>query len=160
MYRLGDAAGRQAGMRVNVEQASKRPMWTPTRQLSREGRHRFRKTGEAGIGRTMTDQTQRANAVMTTACGYTGDYAIPKSPDIGIRSKYTGALEAAMRYKVALHRTDEGISVSVPALPGCWSEGDTEEEALENIRDAIREYLAALEDRTKNAEIHEVEVQV
>lgn len=50
-----------------------------------------------------------------------------------------------MIYKIALHRTDEGISVSVPALPGCWSEGDTEEEALANIRDAIREYLAALE---------------
>ena len=49
-----------------------------------------------------------------------------------------------MHYKVTLHRTDEGISVSVPALPGCWSEGETEEEALENIRDAIREYLAAL----------------
>ena len=50
-----------------------------------------------------------------------------------------------MIYKIALHRTDEGISVSVPALPGCWSEGDTEEEALANIHDAIREYLAALE---------------
>jgi predicted RNase H-like HicB family nuclease len=65
-----------------------------------------------------------------------------------------------MRYKVTFHRTEEGISVSVPALPGCWSEGDTEEEALENIRDAIHEYLAALDDRLKGAEIHEVEVQV
>jgi hypothetical protein len=35
-----------------------------------------------------------------------------------------------MHYKVLLHRTDEGISVSVPGLPGCWSEGDTEAEAL------------------------------
>ena len=68
--------------------------------------------------------------------------------------------EAAMTFKVTIHRTDEGISVSVPALPGCWSEGDTEEEALENIRDAIREYLAALEDRMKDAEIREVEVAV
>jgi len=50
-------------------------------------------------------------------------------------------------YKVVLHRSDEGVSVNVPALPGCWSEGDTEAEALENIRDAIREYLAALEDQ-------------
>ena len=33
-----------------------------------------------------------------------------------------------MSYKVVLHRTDEGISVNVPALPGCWSEGDTEAE--------------------------------
>jgi predicted RNase H-like HicB family nuclease len=65
-----------------------------------------------------------------------------------------------MRYKVVLHRTDEGISVSVPSLPGCWSEGDTEEEALENIRDAIQEFLAALEDRFRDAEIREVEVTV
>ena len=65
-----------------------------------------------------------------------------------------------MTYKVAIHRTDEGISVSVPALPGCWSEGDTEEEAMENIRDAIREYLAALEDRMKGEEVREVEVAV
>jgi predicted RNase H-like HicB family nuclease len=65
-----------------------------------------------------------------------------------------------MRYKVVFHRDDEeeGISVSVPALPGCWSEGDTEEEALENIRDAIRAYLAALEDRTRGADVREVEV--
>ncbi len=34
-----------------------------------------------------------------------------------------------MNYKIAIHRTEEGISVSVPALPGCWSEGDTVEEA-------------------------------
>ena len=32
-----------------------------------------------------------------------------------------------MKYKIAIHRTEEGISVSVPALPGCWSEGDTED---------------------------------
>jgi len=63
-----------------------------------------------------------------------------------------------MKYKVALHRTEEGISVSVPALPGCWSEGDTEEEALANIRDAIQEYLAALEDRLQGAEVRELEV--
>jgi predicted RNase H-like HicB family nuclease len=65
-----------------------------------------------------------------------------------------------MRYKVVLHRTAEGISVSVPGLPGCWSEGETEEEALENIRDAIREYLAALEDQTRNQDVREVEVAV
>ena len=65
-----------------------------------------------------------------------------------------------MRYEVLIHRTDEGISVSVPALPGCWSEGDTEEEALENIQDAIHEYLDALEDRVKDQEAREVEVAV
>jgi predicted RNase H-like HicB family nuclease len=65
-----------------------------------------------------------------------------------------------MKYKIAIHRTDEGISASVPALPGCWSEGDTEDEAIANIQDAIREYLAALEDRFPGAEVREVEVQV
>jgi predicted RNase H-like HicB family nuclease len=62
-----------------------------------------------------------------------------------------------MKYKVALHRSEEGISVSVPALPGCWSEGDTEEEALANIRDAIQEYLAASEDRLQGMETRELE---
>ncbi len=65
-----------------------------------------------------------------------------------------------MKYKIAIHRDEEGISVSVPALPGCWSEGDTEEEALSNIQDAIREYLAALDERVRDAEVREIEVQV
>jgi len=46
-----------------------------------------------------------------------------------------------MIYKVALRRSEEGYSVAVPGLPGCCSQGDTEAEALENIADAIREYL-------------------
>ncbi|MEO0803763.1 MAG: type II toxin-antitoxin system HicB family antitoxin, partial [Cyanobacteria bacterium J06642_2] len=44
-----------------------------------------------------------------------------------------------MKYKVALYHSEEGVTVGVPALPGCWSEGNTEEEALENIQDAVRE---------------------
>ena len=64
------------------------------------------------------------------------------------------------RHKVVLHRTDEGINVSVPGLPGCWSEGDTEEEALENIQDAIQEYLAALVDQLHGVEVREVEVAI
>ena len=54
-----------------------------------------------------------------------------------------------MNYKVTVHRTDEGFSVSVPALPGCSSAGATEDEALANIEAAIREYLATLGDRKK-----------
>ncbi|CAN1213456.1 HicB-like antitoxin of toxin-antitoxin system domain-containing protein [Tumidithrix helvetica PCC 7403] len=63
-----------------------------------------------------------------------------------------------MKYKIAIYRSDEGISVCVPALPGCWSEGDTEEEALLNIHDAIQEYLLALQDRLHGVEIREIEV--
>jgi predicted RNase H-like HicB family nuclease len=62
------------------------------------------------------------------------------------------------RYKVVLQRTEEGISVSVPGLPGCWSEGDSEEEALANIQNAIQEYLAAPDDQLRGAEVREVEV--
>ena len=68
-----------------------------------------------------------------------------------------------MRYKIVLHKSDEGYSVSCPGLPGCWSQGSTESEALENIRDAIREYLAAVDDLsrgTPDAEVREVDVTV
>lgn len=40
---------------------------------------------------------------------------------------------------------DGGYTVEVPSLPGCISEGDTVEEALENIKDAIEGYVASLE---------------
>jgi predicted RNase H-like HicB family nuclease len=48
-----------------------------------------------------------------------------------------------MQHKVVLRKTDEGYSVCCPDLPGCWPQGDTEAEALENIADAIEEYTAA-----------------
>ncbi len=47
-----------------------------------------------------------------------------------------------MTYEVKLLKSDEGYSVWCPALPGCWSQGQTEQEAMENIKDAIVEYLA------------------
>jgi predicted RNase H-like HicB family nuclease len=47
-----------------------------------------------------------------------------------------------MKYKIALRHDEKGYSVSVPGLPGCWSQGATEAEAIANIADAIREYLA------------------
>jgi predicted RNase H-like HicB family nuclease len=66
--------------------------------------------------------------------------------------------ESAMKYKIALQQSDEGYSVSVPGLPGCWSQGASEKEALENIQAAIQEYLAARDDLLKNATVREVEV--
>ena len=65
-----------------------------------------------------------------------------------------------MRYKVVLQRSDEGVAASVPGLPGCHSQGETEGEALENVRSAIEEYLAVVEQRTEGSEVWEVEVVV
>jgi predicted RNase H-like HicB family nuclease len=65
-----------------------------------------------------------------------------------------------MRYRIALHQSEEGYSVSVPGLPGCWSQGATEAEALENIKDAIREYLAVVDDQLRGEQVREVDVVV
>jgi predicted RNase H-like HicB family nuclease len=65
-----------------------------------------------------------------------------------------------MKYKIVLKQSEEGYSVSCPGLPGCWSQGETEEEALANIQDAIREYLAARDDLIQDSDIREVEVAV
>ena len=63
-----------------------------------------------------------------------------------------------MKYKIALHHSEEGYSVSVPGLPGCWPQGDSEEEALQNILAAIQEYLAARDDLLESATVREIEV--
>lgn len=63
-----------------------------------------------------------------------------------------------MRYKVVFERSEEGIAASVPGLPGCWSQGATDAEALDNIRSAITEYLEAVDELTKDVEVREVEV--
>lgn len=65
-----------------------------------------------------------------------------------------------MNYKVVIHESEEGYDVSCPGLPGCWSQGATEEEALANIQDAIREYLAVVDELVKGADVREVEVSV
>ena len=64
-----------------------------------------------------------------------------------------------MRYKVSLKKTGEGYSDWVPGLPGCWSEGRTEEETLENIKDAIQVYLETAEELSKDKESRYVEVE-
>jgi predicted RNase H-like HicB family nuclease len=63
-----------------------------------------------------------------------------------------------MKYKVILEESDEGFAVSVPGLPGCHSQGATEQEALENIADAIREYLEVVAELNRNKVTREVEV--
>ena len=65
-----------------------------------------------------------------------------------------------MKYKIVLQESEEGFAVSVPALPGCHSQGETEQEALENIADAIREYLAAIDERLERMNLRQVELEV
>jgi len=52
-----------------------------------------------------------------------------------------------MRFKIVLEESDEGgYTAYVPSLPGCISEGDTKEDALKNIQEAIELYLEPVED--------------
>ena len=52
-----------------------------------------------------------------------------------------------MKFKVVLEPSDEGgFTAFVPSLPGCISEGDTEDEALGNIKEAIQLYLEPSDD--------------
>lgn len=62
-----------------------------------------------------------------------------------------------MKYKIVLKRTEEGYSVSCPALPGCWSQGASEAEAIENIRDAIAEYQAAIAATLVGQDVRDIE---
>ena len=83
--------------------------------------------------------------------------------DVGCSKIFQGRIispEVHMEYKVVVHESEEGFSVSCPGLPGCWSQGATEEEALANIQDAIREYLAAIDDLVKGQDVREVTVAV
>jgi predicted RNase H-like HicB family nuclease len=65
-----------------------------------------------------------------------------------------------MKYRVTLIEHEEGVSVSCPALRGCHSQGKNREEALVNIKEAIREWLAAETDESKLFKISEAEVAI
>ena len=68
--------------------------------------------------------------------------------------------ETIMRYKSALHQSDEGYSVSNHWIYRGPAQGRTEEEALVNIEAAIREYLSVVEDLLEDAEVREIELAV
>ncbi len=63
-----------------------------------------------------------------------------------------------MTYKVILQQSEEGYAVWCPGLPGCASQGATEIEALENIKDAIREYLSVVDELAEGQQARTVEV--
>ena len=63
-----------------------------------------------------------------------------------------------MKYKIALKSSDEGYAAWAPGLPGCWSQGATEAEAVENIKAAIEEYLAVVDANLQDEDVREVEI--
>lgn len=64
-----------------------------------------------------------------------------------------------MRYEVELIHSEEGFAVGCPELPGCWSQGRTEEEALCNIQSAIKDYLEVAAEMEQRRQVRYVEVQ-
>lgn len=62
-----------------------------------------------------------------------------------------------MKYKIGIRKSDNGYSVCIPGLSGCWSQGATEAEAIDNIKIAFQEYQAVLKGRLSDYEIREVE---
>ena len=65
-----------------------------------------------------------------------------------------------MKFRVTLIESEEGFAVSCPALRGCHSQGDTREEALDNIKIAIREWLEVDQGTTSGIRVTEEEVTV
>ena len=64
------------------------------------------------------------------------------------------------RFDVLLIPSEEGYAVACPALPGCWSQGETRAEALTNITEAIHEYLLSVVEMLPQGETEHVEVEV
>jgi len=65
-----------------------------------------------------------------------------------------------MEYTVVINKTEYGFDAHCPALPGCHSQGDTIEETIENIKDAIKTYLQMIKEETKDSTVYQVEVPV
>lgn len=90
--------------------------------------NRLAKFPDAIFGRRSTPKTRRLRFLYEANLGMYDVIRIPKEPP--------------MKYTVILQReNDGGYVVSVPALPGCVSQGDSREEALKNIEEAIELYL-------------------
>ena len=65
-----------------------------------------------------------------------------------------------MKIPVIVNKSEYGFDAHCPVLKGCHSQGETLEEALENIKDAIEQYLAALKELHQDKKLYEVEVAV
>ena len=87
----------------------------------------------------------------------------PRSLVFSDLSSQNKGTEAAMKFKVLAHRAEEGgYWAEVPAIKGCFSQGETIDELLENIREAIQGCLIVLNERQirleKDTELYEVAV--
>lgn len=67
-------------------------------------------------------------------------------------------LKNAMQHRILLRESEEGFSVSCPGLPGCWSQGGTEQEAIDNIKEAIQDYLAVVEEMTDGQNVRVINI--
>ncbi len=64
-----------------------------------------------------------------------------------------------MQFKVNIQKkNEEGYSVWVPGLPGCWSQGTDEKEVLDNIKDALKDYLVTADELSKDKETRLIEI--
>ncbi len=72
--------------------------------------------------------------------------------------EWSSVLDTANTYRIVLIESEEGFAVSCPALRGCHSQGSTRNEALGNIRLAIREWMDAESDERKVFQVTEEEV--
>jgi predicted RNase H-like HicB family nuclease len=98
-----------------------------------------------GIHRSRMDVLLRAGRI-PGAVMVGGRWLIPGNFKVAPAQRKIRKQGGWVKYKIILHPADEGgFAVTVPGLPGCISEGHTEEEAIANIKDAIREYLIARE---------------
>ena len=57
-----------------------------------------------------------------------------------------------MKYRVILIESDQGFAIGCPALPGCWTQGRTREEARQNIHEAIQLWLEVAEEDAQRDE--------
>ncbi len=61
-----------------------------------------------------------------------------------------------MEYTILIYKAEEGgFWAEVPALPGCYSQGETVEETIENIKEAIEAHLLALKEENEEIPIKE-----
>ena len=65
-----------------------------------------------------------------------------------------------MEFLIKIHKSEYGFDVSCPTLKGCHSQGDTKEEAIENIKDAIHDYLEVLSELNKDEQLEKIEVAI